>query len=568
MKNSGIARRMTLVLAASVAITAAAILSLSCLLYFSTASDKHLTAIAHAKSQGSFELLDLFMKEQSQTQAMVQSNDPDVIEALMTKNDALRKKARTKIAEVTDGDQEIRSSFEGLAQADDQVKDLLMHAHNAESRQAMVEKSNPAFETLLASIQKYQIKTAQNLDQAASRANLRTLLAEIGLYILVIAGVAFLVLYGRRMVSSVTLSLHTVVERVKEVAEGEADLTKRLEVNSDDELGELAKWFNVFMARLEHVIKEVAENTQRLASASGQISATSEKQADGAASQTAETQLVARSLSEMSATVGEISQNSSDAAEKARQASNIAHTGGKVADETLKNMRAIAAQVAEAVKKVENLGARSSEIGKIIVVIDGIAHHTNLLALNAAIEASRAGEQGKGFAVVADEVRKLAKRTSQATQEIAAMIRRIQEETRSAVAAIEASTDLVEAGVKTTTHSGALLQEIIQSADQVGERAMHIASAAAAQAAATEEVNRNIESISHITAETAEGEQVSARACRDVSDLARNLNELVSQFKLETDVPVKPARRTRATYAPAFDAEDVKASAREHSRPN
>jgi methyl-accepting chemotaxis protein len=196
-------------------------------------------------------------------------------------------------------------------------------------------------------------------------------------------------------------------------------------------------------------------------------------------------------------------------------------------------MRRIDSSVAEAVRQVVSLGARSTEIGKIISVIDGIAQHTNLLALNAAIEASRAGEQGRGFAVVADDVRKLAKRTSQATQEITAMIRGIQEETRSAMAAIDAGKEQVEAGVRTTSQAGSLLQQIVESADQVGERAGKIASAVTQQSAATGEVNRNLERISNLTSDAAKGAKISASACRDVSDLAQTLYELVSHFKVD-----------------------------------
>jgi methyl-accepting chemotaxis protein len=553
MKQAGIARRMTLVLGASVAITVVAILSLSGLLYFSASSAGKLTNVAMAKSRGSFELLDLFMKEQSQTQAMVQSSDPDIIEALMSKNDALRKKARTKINEVADGDAEILAAFEALVQADDQVKDLLLHARNAESRQAMVEKSNPAFEVLLGSIQKYQVKTAKDLEQAASRTRIKTIATQVVLYLVVIGGVGMLAVYGRALVGSVAKALAEVVERVRDVAEGEADLTKRLEIHSQDELGELAHWFNQFMDRLQQTISEVAKNTHQLADASQRISATTEQQAGGAESQTTETQQVARAMHDMSKMVGQISEGSSEAADRARQASQIARRGGSAAEETLKNMRAIAASVSTAVQKVENLGTRSKEVGKAIVIIERIAHHTNLLALNAAIEASRAGEQGRGFAVVADEVRKLAKRTSDATHEITAMITGIQEETRKAVVAIESGIALVKAGVATTEQAGTLLQEIIQSAEQVGERAMHIASAAEEQSSATEEVNRNVERISKITAETANGAQVSARACREVSDLARNLYELVSQFKLESSEPGKRGRQYSSAPRPGAE---------------
>ncbi len=535
MKNAGIARRMSSVLVASVAITAGVALGLSILLWLITGSARDLAATSKAKSRGSFELLDLFVKEQSLTQSMVQSSDPDAIESLMTKSEALRNTARTRIKDLTGNDAEINSSFEGLVQADEHVKDLLLHARNAESHQAIVENSNPAFAKLLGSIQRYQDKTAQEIDKAAATARFRTNLTQCVIYLLVAGGVVLLVLYGLALVRGVAEALNKAVERIKDVAQGEGDLTKRLEANAIGELGELAQWFNQFMDKLQGAISQVAGNTQHLASAMEQISAASNDQARGAKDQTDQTQHVAMAMQHMSSAVGQISENSAKAADAAQQASDVARKGGKIVDETVLKMREISSSVTETAKKLEGLGQRSNQIGEIIAMIGGIAKQTNLLALNATIEAARAGELGRGFAVVADEVRKLAKQTSQATQEITTVILAIQNETSSAVTAMESGIVQVEAGVKTTAQAGILLQEIIQSAEQLGNMVTQIASAANEQSTSAEAVNQNIEKISEITAATAQGAQESARACRDVTSLAQNLQEVVGLFKVEAD---------------------------------
>jgi methyl-accepting chemotaxis protein len=181
---------------------------------------------------------------------------------------------------------------------------------------------------------------------------------------------------------------------------------------------------------------------------------------------------------------------------------------------------------------VQELGKQSDQIGKIIGVIDDIADQTNLLALNAAIEAARAGEQGRGFAVVADEVRKLAERTSGATKEIAGMIRGIQAETKSAVAAMQAGTKDVEQGVELTTQAGSSLHDIIQMSEQVGDMITQIATAATEQAAASEEINGNIEQIAKITTASALGAHQTTEALQDLAALASNLQQLVGQFRL------------------------------------
>lgn len=197
-------------------------------------------------------------------------------------------------------------------------------------------------------------------------------------------------------------------------------------------------------------------------------------------------------------------------------------------------MRAIADSVSSTAKKVEELGKSSDQIGRIVGVINDIADQTNLLALNAAIEAARAGEQGRGFAVVADEVRKLAERTTIATKEIAEMIRSVQQETRTAVAAMEQGTKDVQDGVNTTARAGDSLKQIIQMSEEVGEMITHIATAATEQSTATEEIHKSMDQIAILVKESAVGAQQSAQACQDLSGLALDLQKLVSKFRLES----------------------------------
>jgi methyl-accepting chemotaxis protein len=302
------------------------------------------------------------------------------------------------------------------------------------------------------------------------------------------------------------------LERAESIASG--DLTGNdIKVASRDEIGELSAAIN----KMQNSLK------------------TATQQSSGAEAQKDQTRLVATAMTEMSSTVVQISENSSKAAEAARKASETAREGGKIVDQTLAKMREIANSVGDTARKVEALGKSSDQIGQIIGVIDDIADQTNLLALNAAIEAARAGEQGRGFAVVADEVRKLAERTSKATKEIATMIQSIQDETKTAVLAMESGTKQVEVGVKTTTQAGASLQQIIQSAEQLGDMVTHIATAATEQSSATEEVNANIDQIAKITAETSEGAQQSAKACQQLSTLALDLQSVVGQFKVHSN---------------------------------
>jgi len=353
---------------------------------------------------------------------------------------------------------------------------------------------------------------------------------------------------SRSVWRSIFLPLHLMELHLRDVAQGEGDLTKRLEVSRHDEIGTVSQWFNTFMDRLHETISQVASNTESLAAAGQQISASSRQQARGAEEQKDQTAQAATAMQEMAATVQEVSENSGRAATASQKAAETAREGGRVVEETLARMRDIAQSVGDAARKVQELGKRSNEIGRIVGVIDDIADQTNLLALNAAIEAARAGEQGRGFAVVADEVGKLAERTRTATKEIAGMIGAIQSETRSVVETMQAGTRQVELGVESTSQAGCSLEEIIEVTGQVGEMIAHIATAATEQATATEQVNKSVDHIAKIATAGVLATQQSAQALENLSGLALSLKSVVGQFRLKPGdrAPGAAARRAAA----------------------
>jgi methyl-accepting chemotaxis protein len=364
-----------------------------------------------------------------------------------------------------------------------------------------------------------------------------------------------LAVFGRFISRQILNPLAAVVERIKDVAQGDRDLSLRVEIASQDELGDLAKWFNLLMGKLRRTLSNMSRNTSSLAAAGEEISATSRQQTQGTELQKDQTNQVATAMQEMATTVQQISENSSSAAAASQQASEAARQGGKIVEEALSGMRTIAQSVGETAKKVEELGKRSDQIGQIIGVIDDIADQTNLLALNAAIEAARAGEQGRGFAVVADEVRKLAERTSGATKEITDMIRSIQAETKNAVTAMHAGTKEVELGVELTTQAGSSLHNIIQMSERVGDMVTHIATAATQQSAATEQINGSIERIAKITAASAADARQTTSALADLATLAADLQELADQFRLGAEANDRQDRELLQNQAGASDSD-------------
>ena len=327
----------------------------------------------------------------------------------------------------------------------------------------------------------------------------------------------------------------------QDVAEGDGDLTKRVEIVTQDELGELARWFNEFLNKLNRIMSQVAATAEHVASASAELSSSATLQAQGAERQKDQATQVAAAMREMSCAVQQVSENCTRAAEASRRAAGTASEGGTVVEATLAQMRSIAASVAGTAKKMGELGRSSDQIGQIAGVIDDIADQTNLLALNAAIEAARAGEQGRGFAVVADEVRKLAERTTKATQEIATMIESIQVETKNAVQAMEVGSREVESGVTTTSASGVALKQIIEMSKGVGDMIAQIATSANQQSKATEEINSTVAEISSATRESSVAAEQTAKACTDLSALAFDLQKVVGQFKLDSRARRNPA---------------------------
>ncbi len=553
MRNQGIALRMILVVGASVVITVAAVLGLSYLLRVSAGSAQSVAAAAREQTQHSFELLDLAVKVQGTTQKLVQETDPDIMESLIEKNKAQVKDAQAKVEQVAAGDDGVKSAFLALVKANEQVTKLVLQARNAESHQAIIEKSNPAFEALLGAINHYQNQMAKRLGDDAAAVRTRSARLESTIFALVVAGIVLLVVWGVALVRSVSRALHSMIHMVKDLAEGEGDLTKRLGIVTHDELGELAKWFNTFLDKIHGIISNVAGTAEQVASASEELSSSATLQAQGADHQRDQAAQVATAMQEMSSTVQQVSESCSQAADASRRAAETARAGGAVVEKALTQMRAIAESVAGTAKEISELGRRTDQIGRIAGVIDDIADQTNLLALNAAIEAARAGEQGRGFAVVADEVRKLAERTTTATKEISQMISVIQDGTKAAVKAMDIGSQQVEEGVASTARAGESLQQIIHMSEEVGSMITHIATAATEQSGATSDVNQSMDQIAHLVNESAVAAQQSAKACQDLSELALALQSMVGSFRLQAArvdmLPAEDSARPKALAA-------------------
>lgn len=354
----------------------------------------------------------------------------------------------------------------------------------------------------------------------------RNITLLIGLIALVI-GMFIAFVIGKTIVNPIK----SVVFAMNEIAEGDGDLTKRLDEAGKDEIALLGKAFNRFAERVRLMVLQVSGSTSQLAAAAEEMSVITNETNQGVQKQQAETEMVATAMNEMTATVQEVARHATDASSAAQSADNEANDGKKVVQETVASINSLASEIENATSVINQLETDSDKIGTVLDVIRGIAEQTNLLALNAAIEAARAGEQGRGFAVVADEVRTLASRTQESTQEIQSMIESLQNGSRSAVKVMELSQDQSKQSVEKALNAQQSLSAITDAVTTISNMNIQIASAAKEQSSVAEEINQNVVNISQVVEQTAEGAQQTQVSSQELSNLANELQILVEQFK-------------------------------------
>ena len=346
-------------------------------------------------------------------------------------------------------------------------------------------------------------------------------------FVVIVCGVAWWVIQ-----SKVVRPLHVLALRLQDIAEGDGDLTHRIEVNGRNEIDEVGNWFNVFIGRIEEIVRRVAQHAETLGAAALELAHTASETADQAAKQQQQAERITTAMNEMSSAVQEISQTTQSAAVDARKAEETAHSGGQTVQTTVQTIGDLLTANQETSSRIEELGRSSDAIGRIVNVINEIAGQTNLLALNASIEAARAGEHGRGFAVVAGEVRRLAERTSSATKEIDVTVHAIQEGTKVAVEAMRSSMSHVQSGVDSARSAGKALTSIIHGSESVQKMVTQIAAAATEQSYSTQSVSANVNEIATIIQQTAASSQQSVGACQQLSRLANELTGLVGSFKV------------------------------------
>lgn len=371
------------------------------------------------------------------------------------------------------------------------------------------------------------IQVMENIEQMAASFR-RTQMINVGGFVVIIGlGIAFALMVFSAYVFK---PLRKLMDNMKRSAEG--DLTMQVETRGLCELHTLGNALRMLVESLRGQVSEIHANAGQLASAAEELSIVTGETSQGVRRQQSETEQVATAINEMSATVQEVASHAETAAAAARSADSETVQGKKVVTQTIESIDSLAHEIEQAADVIHKLQAESDKIGTVMDVIHGIAEQTNLLALNAAIEAARAGEQGRGFAVVADEVRVLASRTQQSTQEIQQMIERLQSGSTEAVRAMLESKNRAQASVEQAAKAGASLESITQAVANISEMNTQIASAVEEQTAVAEEINKNISTISQIADQTSGGANQTAHASETLAQLAVQLQNVVSRFKI------------------------------------
>lgn len=347
--------------------------------------------------------------------------------------------------------------------------------------------------------------------------------------ILLITAVAILISIGLFAVflKLIISSIAALRDQLDNIAQGEGDLTQRIPVEMDDDLGKLAKSFNLVLENLQSMIGSIQQLTRELGTGATDLARAAKDNNDGVTRQTDSISMVATAINEMQSAIEEVAGNASRAAEITRDAEEKGKNGARIIRNSSEQVHRLAAQISKAVEVIRKLSDDSDNITSVLDVIRGIAEQTNLLALNAAIEAARAGEQGRGFAVVADEVRTLAQRTGQSTEDIQKMITTLQAGVADIVSVMETGSKEASETEKLATDAESELKAILEAMANIADVNTSVASATEEQTQVVDEINRSITEINDLATE-------SASRSRDIDGISESLEGYARELESQT----------------------------------
>jgi methyl-accepting chemotaxis protein len=397
------------------------------------------------------------------------------------------------------------------------LKDVQTKAEAAqESMEAMGE-------TLLTSTEEITTLQSQRRDDEAALSR-RTLSGVAGLAILLGLLAAWLI------TQQIIGPLRQTLNAAQRIASG--DLSVDLDVERQDEMGNLQQSMQEMTLRLRTLISGISDGIAQLASAAVQLSAVTEQTSVGVNNQKGETDQLATAMNQMTSTVMEVARNAEEASEAAQQADRQAREGDQVVADAICQIERLASEVNNSTQAMGQLKSESDKIGSVLDVIKSVSQQTNLLALNAAIEAARAGAAGRGFAVVADEVRSLAQRTQESTEEIEILIAALQSGTQQVVSTLDASRSMTDKGVELSRRAGSALESITRTVSTIQGMNQQIATASEEQSVVAEQINRSVQTVRDVSEQTAAASEETAASSLELARLGEQLQAMVGKFRV------------------------------------
>ncbi|EKM23271.1 methyl-accepting chemotaxis protein [Vibrio sp. HENC-03] len=374
------------------------------------------------------------------------------------------------------------------------------------------------------------IEAKQNMlktDIAAAAFRAEVIL-EAGIAIVILAALGMVVV----LLKTVVKPINDIKEAMVQIASGEGDLSQRISINSQDEIGQLAGGFNQFVTKIQATVSQVVESSNTLRQEMNNLNALTSTIADSTVGQQRDSEAVAAAVHEMQVTSRNVSDSATEAALASQTANEELSNTNVILEQTVAAIRDLAGEIESASQVINTLDNDVSNIASVLDVIRGIAEQTNLLALNAAIEAARAGEQGRGFAVVADEVRSLASRTQKSTGEIQAMIEKLQAGAAQAVEVMQGSKTSSEDTIQSAGLATESLAEILNAIARMNEMNTHIATAAGQQSSVSDEVNSNVQGIADSSTSIVDVVSQAQQSLSMLSEQTQQLDKQVSQFRV------------------------------------